>query len=404
MRKIKGSITSPKGFTASAVAADIKEIGKTREDLCVLYSEKPCVAAGVFTKNTLKSGTVLLCHKTLENPTHQGVVALSGIANTLTGDDFEKAQKLQALAANFLHLSVKEVLLASTGKIGKVLPMEPIVAGFQKMPEPDAAFGDAAARAILTSDTAEKVTSYQEEFGGKTVTISAMAKGSGMIHPNMGTTLSFVTTDLAIEKELLQRALSIAVEDTLNMISIDGDMSTNDTCLVLANGMAENPKILCGKSEDYRRFVQLLVQVLQDLAQMIAGDAEGSTKLLTAHVSGVDTKEKARILAKGVISSARFKAAMSGVDGYRGRLLASMGAPRVDFDLKKVKVSYTWGNEKHTVYDHGKNIEFPTDKLESMGSSPEVVLEISMDAGKEEATAYGCDLTEDYIRHVVDYR
>ena len=406
MRKIKGGVTAAKGFLAADTAAGIKY--KDRTDMAMIYSETPCRAAGTFTRNIVKAAPVKWDqHVVYDIGRAQAVVVNAGIANACTGaEGMEYCRKTAQKAGELLHIPADEVLVASTGVIGMQLPIERICAGVEAMVPAlsgDLESGQKAARAIMTTDTREKEAAVQIELSGKTVTIGGMCKGSGMIHPNMCTMLSFVTTDAAISQELLQEALRADVEDTYNMISVDGDTSTNDTCLLLANGMAGNPEIT-EKNEDYEAFVKALNVVNETLAKKMAGDGEGATALFEVKVIGAKTKEQAKILSKAVITSNLTKAAIYGHDANWGRILCAMGYSGAQFDPETVDLFFESRAGKIQLIKDGVALDYSEEEATKILSEPEVTAIADIKMGTAEAAAWGCDLTYDYVKINADYR
>lgn len=406
MKQIKGGITAAKGFVAASTAAGIKY--KDRADMAMIYSEVPCGVAGTFTKNIVKAAPVKWDQNIVyETKQAQAVVVNAGIANACTGEEgmgycLATAEKV----GDVLKMPSEQVLVASTGVIGMQLPIDRICAGIDAM-VPDLAgdyeSGHAAAKAIMTTDTHEKEVAVEIELGGKAVTIGGMCKGSGMIHPNMCTMLSFVTTDAAISQELLLEALKADVEDTYNMISVDGDTSTNDTCLLLANGMANNPKIT-EKNEDYHTFCKALNFVNETLAKMMAGDGEGATALFEVKVIGAETKEQAKILSKSVITSSLTKAAIYGHDANWGRILCAMGYSGAQFEPEKVDLFFESAAGKMQIIKDGVAVDYSEEEATKILSEPAVTAIADIKMGACEATAWGCDLTYDYVRINADYR
>lgn len=405
MKKRKGGVTAAKGFQAASTAAGIKYTGRT--DMALLYSEVPCAAAGTFTQNVVKAAPVLWDQRIVAGKTAQAVVMNAGIANACTGaEGMRYCEETAALVAGLLDVPAETVLVASTGVIGMQLPMDRLAAGVRAMAgqlSSGMEAGNAAAKAIMTTDTHEKESAYTFELGGRTVTIGGMCKGSGMIHPNMCTMLGFVTTDLAITPELLQEALSADVKDTFNMISVDGDTSTNDTLLLLANGMAGNP-LISEKDENYEIFCAALRAVNTDLARMMAGDGEGATALFEVQVRGADTKEHARILARSVICSSLTKAAIFGHDANWGRILCALGYAGVAFDPENVDLDFESALGHLAIYSGGRALPYSEEEATAILSCPEVRALVDLHMGEEEATAWGCDLSYDYVRINADYR
>lgn len=406
MEKIEGGITAAKGFTAADCEANIKY--KDRTDMAMVFCKEPCVCAGTFTSNVVKAACVMWDKEIVESGrAMHGVIVNSGIANACTGKEGYDACEATAKAAEeMLGVPYESIAVASTGVIGMQLPVDKLVAGVEKMSsglDDSLDAGTRASKAIMTTDTVNKEIAVTFEAGGKVVTLGGMSKGSGMIHPNMCTMLGFLTTDLAIEKELLQEALSEVVVDTFNMISVDGDTSTNDTLLIMANGLAGNEKIT-EKNADYETFKEALFEVCKFLARKMASDGEGATKLFTAHVLNAKSKEDARILARSVISSSLSKAAIYGCDANFGRFLCAMGYSGVSFDQKDVELYFESKAGECKVFEYGVPLEFDEEYATKIMSEEEVIIRIDMHEGSEEATAWGCDLTYDYVKINADYR
>ena len=406
MEKIKGGVTAAKGFKAAATAAGIKYTDRT--DMAMIYSIVPCQAAGTFTTNIVKAAPVKWDQKIVkESRAAQAVIVNAGIANACTGEEgMAYCSQTAKKAAELLNVSEDAVLVSSTGVIGKQLPMDKICAGITAMaPQLTDTYeaGHAAALAIMTTDTHEKEVAVTFEAGGKTVTIGGMCKGSGMIHPNMCTMLSFITTDAAISKELLQEALSEDIKDTYNMISVDGDTSTNDTVLLLANGEAKNPKIT-EKNADYEAFVKALNYVNTTLAKQMAGDGEGATALFEVKVIGAESKEQAKVLSKSVITSSLTKAAIYGHDANWGRILCAMGYSGAVFDPEKVDLYFESKAGKMQIIKDGVALDYSEEEATKILSEPEVTAVADVKMGDATATAWGCDLTYDYIKINADYR
>jgi glutamate N-acetyltransferase/amino-acid N-acetyltransferase len=401
-----GGVTAAKGFEAAGVEAGIKY--KNRKDMAMVYSVKPCVAAGTFTTNVVKAAPVLWDKKVVEeSPFAQAVVVNAGIANACTGKEgFDYCSQTAKATANLLQIPEDSVLVASTGVIGMQLPIDRITAGVEKLVKIKADTLDAgtlAAEAIMTTDTISKQAAVEIEVGGVKVTLGGMCKGSGMIHPNMCTMLGFVTTDAVISKELLTKALKEDVVDTFNMISVDGDTSTNDTLLLLANGMAENPEIMDGTPE-YEEFKAALHYINETLAKMMAGDGEGATALLETKVVNADTKENARILSKSVVCSSLVKAMIYGHDANAGRILCALGYSGVMFDPEKIDLYFESEAGKIKIYEDGVSTGYDEDEATKILSEPAVTVLVDMKMGDQTATAWGCDLTYDYVKINADYR
>lgn len=406
MKVIEGGVTAAKGFQAANTAAGIKY--KDRDDMALIFSEKPCKVAGTFTKNVVKAAPVKWDQQIVaKSPFAQVVVVNAGIANACTGQEGMEYCRLTAqCASEALQIPQDAVLVASTGVIGMQLPMEKLTSGIKTMvPNLSAMLeaGEAAAKAIMTTDTHKKEAAVTFTIGDKEVTIGGMSKGSGMIHPNMCTMLAFITTDAAISKELLQEALSEVVGDTYNMISVDGDTSTNDTCLVLANGMAENDEI-CEKGEAYDKFVEALFMVNESLAKMMAGDGEGATALFEVKVLGAKTKEEAVKLSKSVVTSSLTKAAIYGHDANWGRILCALGYSGVEFDPEKVDLYFESKNGKLKIVENGVALAYSEEEATKILSADAVTAICDMKQGDAKATAWGCDLTHEYVTINADYR
>ena len=406
MKKITGGVTAAKGFQAAAVAAGIKY--KDRGDMALIYSERPCVLAGTFTSNVVKAAPVLFDKKVVEeSPYGQAVVINAGIANACTGrEGFSYCEQTAKAAAEALSISENAVLVASTGVIGMQLPIDRIVSGIKKLTEGkqgDLEAGTRASRAIMTTETKNKESAVQIEIGGRTVTLGGMCKGSGMIHPNMCTMLAFVTTDAVISKELLTKAVKEDVVDTFNMIYVDGDTSTNDTLLVLANGMAENPEIR-ENSPEYEAFREALHEINETLAKKMAGDGEGATALFETKVIHASSKQDARILAKAVICSSLTKAAIYGHDANWGRILCALGYSGVIFDPEKIELFFESKAGRIQIYKDGVAADYSEEEATKILSEPEVTVVVDLKNGEESATAWGCDLTYDYVKINADYR
>ena len=406
MKVITGGVTAAKGFEAAGAEAGIKY--KNRKDMAIVYSRKPCVLAGTFTSNVVKAAPVLWDKKVVEeSPFGQAVIINAGIANACTGKEgYSYCDKTAKAAAKALGIPEESVLVASTGVIGMQLPIDRIedgVAKLAKLKEATLAAGTQAAEAIMTTDTRSKQVAVEFEVGGVKVTIGGMCMGSGMIHPNMCTMLAFVTTDAVISKELLMKAVKEDVVDTFNMISVDGDTSTNDTLLVMANGMAENPEIKEGTPE-YEEFKAALHYINESLAKMMAGDGEGATALFETKVIGADTKEHARILSKSVICSSLTKAAIYGHDANWGRILCALGYSGVQFDPEKIELFFESKSGRIQIYKDGVATDYSEEEASKILADPEVTVLVDMKMGNETATAWGCDLTYDYVKINADYR
>lgn len=406
MEIITGGVTAAKGFLAAGVEAGIKY--QNRKDMAMVYSKTPCRAAGVFTTNVVKAAPVLWDKEVVESEWEaQAIVVNSGIANACTGKlGYEYCRETAGAAADALEISPQSVLICSTGVIGMQLPMEKMTEGVRmlaKAIKPGEEAGTDAAKAIMTTDTRNKQVAVKVTIGGKEVTIGGMCKGSGMIHPNMCTMLAFVTTDVNISKKLLQEALSADVQDTFNMVSVDGDTSTNDTLLVLANGQAGNPEIT-EKGADYDTFVEALHYVNETLAKKIAGDGEGATALFEVKVIHADNKEDAKTLAKSVITSSLTKAALFGHDANWGRILCALGYSGAKFDPEAIELYLESSAGKILIFKDGMAADYSEEEATRILSFSEVTALVDMKMGEAEATAWGCDLTYDYVKINADYR
>lgn len=418
---IEGGVTAARGFTANGILCRIKASRKTN-DTALIYSEKPCAAAGVFTQNRVKAESVKLTKKNIADGRIQAVIANSGNANCCTGEQGAKtAYKMACLAGNALGVKPEDVAVCSTGVIGSQLPVEKIEAKISELAEGLSKKGHEEARvAIMTTDTKYKECAVEFELGGKTCRMGTMCKGSGMIHINLGTMLSFITTDAAISPEMIDRALRESIKGTYNCVSVDGDTSTNDTLILLANGMAENPEIT-EENEDYKVFLAALNKMNKIMAMKIAADGEGATRLVQCTVNGAKTVEDARGLAKEVISSSLVKAAMFGSDANFGRFLCAMGYSGIDFTPEKTSIWFTSkGNAKRYFEDyedfnvHGENSvlvykdgvpeNFDEDKAKKIMSEEAVEILVHCGDGNCSGTAWGCDLTYDYVKINGDYR
>ena len=402
MKQISGGICAAKGFTASGVHCGIRK-NKTKKDLALIFSEKKATAACVYTTNLVKGAPITVTKNNVADGYAQAVICNSGNANTCNANGIEIAEQMCSLISNELGISEKDIIVASTGVIGQTLDITPIAEGIPSLvKELKASSGDAAA-AIMTTDTVEKCVSYSFEIGGKECKIGGIAKGSGMIHPNMATMLVFVTTDCAISRDMLQKALSEDVKSSFNMVSVDGDTSTNDMVSVMANGLASNDEITC-EGADFDEFCKALNAVTTHLCRMIAGDGEGATKLLECIVDGAATKEIAVTVSKSVICSSLFKAAMFGADANWGRVLCAIGYSGADVDVTKIDVSFKSAAGQIDVCKNGAGIDFSEEIAKEVLTEKEIQVLISLNSGSETATAWGCDLTYDYVKINGDYR
>ena len=406
MYTIDGGITAAKGFKASSCAAGIKYEGRT--DMAMIWSDAPCTAAGVYTSNLVKAACVQWDKAvTASDEKVSAVVINAGIANACTGElGLQYCEETAKAVSEEKGIPVKGTLVASTGVIGKQLPIEKIVNGTVVLCETldgSAESGTLASKAIMTTDTVNKEIAVSFEIGGKTVTMGGMCKGAGMIHPNLCTMLGFITTDCAIDKKLLQKALSENVTDTFNMVSVDGDTSTNDTLVVLANGLAENP-VIEGEGADYETFKSALFEVMKTLAKKMAADGEGATAMLEVNVVNAKTKEQARVLAKSVICSSLTKAAIYGHDANWGRILCAFGYSGETFDPENVTLSFEGGGESILIFENGVGTDFSEEKATKILSNKEVKVIADFHLGDASATAWGCDLTHEYVSINADYR
>ena len=402
----EAGVTAAKGFKAASAAAGIKYQG--RQDMAMIFSEVPCMAAGTFTTNVVKAAPVKWDRRIVEEfGQAQAVVCNSGIANACTGQEgMDMCARTADTAAELLGISPEAVLVASTGVIGMQLSIDRVRDGIRAMVpqlEDTEAAGTRAAQAIMTTDTRKKEVAVSFEIGGKTVTIGGMCKGSGMIHPNMCTMLSFITTDAAIDKELLQEALREDIRSTYNMVSVDGDTSTNDTVLLLANGCAQNPVINC-RDENYSRFCQALNMVNTALSRKIAGDGEGATALFEVKIQGAASKEQAVTLAKSVVSSSLTKAAIYGHDANWGRILCAMGYSGAEFDPENTDLWFESRAGRIHIFGNGVGTGYSEEEATRILSEDEVTAIADIHMGNETATAWGCDLTFDYVKINADYR
>lgn len=407
MKVIDGGVTAPKGFLAAGLRAGIKP-GKTNKDMAMIYSEQPAVIAGTFTRNVVKAAPVLWGKKIVEEQEAiRAAVINTGIANACTGTKgYENVEREATLVSKLLNIKKEEVIIGSTGVIGQQLPMEVVEEGIKQLVpqiKHDRQSSKDAAQAILTTDTKPKEIAVTIKISGKEVTIGGICKGSGMIHPNMGTMLGFIATDASIHKDLLLQMQREIVEETFNMISVDGDTSTNDSVFVMANGMAENETI-SEKNADYEVFKEGLTYVNRELAKKIAGDGEGCTKLFEVHVAGADTKENAKILSKSVVTSSLTKAAIYGKDANWGRILCALGYSGVSFDPQKVDITFQSAAGSIDIVKDGIATDYSEDEATKILSEEEVTADIHMHSGNEEATAWGCDLTHEYVSINADYR
>lgn len=405
-KNISGGVNAAKGFMANGLNAGIKN--NVKKDMALVYSEKPCVAAGVFTTNKVKAAPVKWDYNVVHNsPYAQAVVINSGVANACTGEEgYGYCMDMAEAVGNEMQLPKDAILVASTGVIGRQLPMDTIKEGIKKLPKglkPDEEAATLAAEAIMTTDTKSKQVAVNFEIDGKVVTVGGMCKGSGMIHPNMATMLCFITTDCMIKKDLLQKALSEIVNDTFNMISVDGDTSTNDSVLLLANGMAEN-KIIDTEDENYKKFYEALYYIMEELSKKIAGDGEGCTCLFEVRVLNALTKEDAKTMAKSVVCSSLTKAAIYGHDANWGRILCAMGYSGAEFDPELVDIYFESACGRLQIVKDGRADDYSEEEATKILSEDHVIAICDCKQGTFNATAYGCDLTHEYVNINADYR
>ena len=406
MEQITGGITAATGFMAASCEANIKYSGRT--DMAMVYSKEPCECAGTFTTNVVKAACVQWDMRIVESgkPMH-AVVVNSGIANACTGQEgFDACEATARAVTDSLGVAYDSVAVASTGVIGMQLPVDKLVAGVKAMSktlDSSLVAGTDASKAIMTTDTVNKEIAVTFTVGDKKVTLGGMSKGSGMIHPNMCTMLAFLTTDIAIDKKLMQEALREVVKDTFNMITVDGDTSTNDTLLIMANGLAGNEKIV-DKDENYDKFKEALFFVCEFLARKMASDGEGATKLFEAKVVNAKSKEDARTLSKAIVGSNLSKAAIYGCDANFGRFLCAMGYSGAQFDQNDVELFFESKAGRMQVFDKGTPLDFDEEFAVRIMKEDEVTVFVDMHEGDAQATAWGCDLTYDYVKINADYR
>ena len=401
---IEGGITAPKGFLASGIHCGLKK-SNLKKDLALIYSEVPATASGMYTKNKVKGAPIYITKEHLTNKKAQAIIINSGNANTCNGEDgLHKAKKMTSLQAKELNLKTDDVLVASTGVIGVPLNIDAIKNGIPLLTEKLSKDGfEDASSAIMTTDTFKKQLAVEFYLGDKKVTIGAMAKGSGMIEPNMGTMLSFITTDLSISPELLNEALKSSVKLTYNRVSVDGDTSTNDMVLILANGLAENTTIT-EKDENYNKFLEILTNLNIKMAKNIAKDGEGATKLLECQIIGAASEKDAVILGKSVINSSLVKTAMFGSDANWGRILCALGYANIDFDPEKVDVSFESSAGSIKVCEAGSPLPFSEEKAKDILTQDEIIIKVDLSLGNHDAYVWGCDLSYEYVKINGDYR
>ena len=403
MKMISGGVCAATGFTANGIHCGVRK-NRTKRDLSLIFSAVPATAASVYTANLVKGAPLTVTRKHIADGEAQAIICNSGNANTCNANGVEIAEQMSELVAAQLGIAADNVVVASTGVIGQPLDIAPIASGISALVAGLSEDGsDAAAEGIMTTDTSKKEIAVEFSVGGKTCRIGGIAKGSGMIHPNMATMLVFITSDVAISPQMLQKALSGDIGNTFNMISIDGDTSTNDMVTVLANGMAGNPEIT-GEGEDFCAFMQALNTVNVHLCRMIAGDGEGATKLLECKVSGAADKQTAKIVAKSVICSSLLKAAMFGADANWGRVLCAIGYSGAEVDAERIDVAFRSEKGEIAVCVNGSGVEFSEEKAKEILMEKEIEILIDLKSGTGSATAWGCDLTYDYVKINGDYR
>jgi len=405
--EINGGVCAPKGFKASGVHCGIRH-NRTKNDIAMIFSEVPASSAAVYTQNLVKGAPLIVTKNNLAKScgVAQAVICNSGNANTCNANGIEIAEKMCGLAADALNIKSENIIVGSTGVIGQPLDIEPIKKGIPELVKNlsgNEAGSNSACEGIMTTDTAKKEIAAEFELNGKICKIGAIAKGSGMIHPNMATMLIFITTDAAVKPEILNAALSEVVKDTFNMISVDGDTSTNDMCAILANGLAGN-EIISGFNNDFEIFKSALNFICVKLCRMLAADGEGATKLLECHVTGAKDINTAKITAKSVICSSLFKAAMFGADANWGRVLCAIGYSGADVDVNKIDVAFESKAGKIEVCKNGAGIDFSEEIAKKILIERDIEILIELNSGSAEATAWGCDLTYDYVKINGDYR
>ena len=405
---VPGGVCAAKGFRANGVQCGLKHAGASvtskKNDLAMIVADKECSAAAVYTTNKVKGAPILVTKEHIKNGKARAVIVNSVNANTCNPDGVQKAEAMCKLAADVLSIAPEDVIVASTGVIGQVLPIEPIANGVKPLAEGLTYDGNPrAVEAIMTTDTMPKEVAVKFTLGGKTCTIGGMLKGSGMIHPNMATTLTFITTDAGISPELLQRALSDVVKITLNRVSVDGDTSTNDMVCVMASGMAEN-KTVSAEDGDFEAFENALYNVMLNLARMMARDGEGATKLIECAVSGADTEKTAEIVGKSVITSSLFKTMIFGEDANAGRIYCAIGYAQADFDMANVDIDIASKAGRIAVGRKGCLVEFDEDEAKKILSEEVIEVIIDLGFGSASAVTWGCDLTYDYVKINGDYR
>ena len=405
IKKIDGGVCAAAGYKANGLHCGIRAgSDPQKKDLALIVSEKKAAAAAVYTTNKVKGAPIAVTRDHIADGYAQAVICNSGNANTCNADGIEIAESMSKLAAEAAGLTPQDIIVGSTGVIGAPMSLEPVRAKIKELADGLSKDGHlAAAEAIMTTDTVSKEAAVAFEIGGKTCHIGGMAKGSGMIHPNMATMLVFLTSDAAITPEMLKQALRADIQDTFNMISVDGDTSTNDTVAIMANGMAEN-SIIDKEGEDYELFYAALHAVMSDLCRRIAKDGEGAEKLLTCRVAGAKSKENARVVAKVIICSSLVKTAMAGGDANWGRVLCAIGYSEAEVDVNKVELSFRSGGGEICVCSDGAGIPFSEEEAARVLASDEIDILVDLHDGAGEAVAWGCDLTHGYISINADYR
>ncbi len=402
MKITEGGVCAAKGFKANGIHCGIRK-NKSKRDLSLIYSEKRANAAAVYTTNLVKGAPLTVTKQHISDGYAQAVICNSGNANTCNANGIEIAEKMSELTARELGISANDVVVASTGVIGQPLDITPIESGMHELVSGLGDNSKLAAEGIMTTDTVKKEIAVSFEVGGKECRIGGIAKGSGMIHPNMATMLVFITTDCAISTPMLQKALSGDIQNTFNMVSVDGDTSTNDMVTILANGMAGNSEITC-EGDDFDTFMKALNTVTVFLCKCIAGDGEGATKMIECKVSGAKDTDTAKTVAKAVICSSLTKAAMFGADANWGRVLCAIGYSGADVDVNKVDVSFVSVAGEILVCKDGAGVDFSEEVAKKILLEHDITIKIELNSGSGEATAWGCDLTYDYVRINGDYR
>ncbi len=403
MKLISGGVCAAKGFKASGIHCGIRK-NRTKKDLALICSDVKANAAAVYTTNLVKGAPLTVTKQHIADGSAQAIICNSGNANTCNANGIEIAEKMSALLSSAINVAADDIVVASTGVIGQPLDIQPIAEGIPQLVSGLSYEGSVnAAEAIMTTDTIEKQVAVEFELGGKVCHLGGIAKGSGMIHPNMATMLVFITTDAAISTQMLQKALSGDIANTFNMLSIDGDTSTNDMVVVLANGMAENTEITA-EGEDFNVFMKALNTVTVYLCRTIAGDGEGATKLLECKLSGAESQNTAKTVAKSVVCSSLLKAAMFGADANWGRVLCAIGYSGADVDVSKIDVSFASNKGEILVCQNGAGVDFSEEKAKEILLEKEIEIKVNLNSGEYSSTAWGCDLTYDYVKINGDYR